>query len=164
MYIKTKYGWRLIRQTTLVWNLLVQWKKVTEKWVPLKDLKESNPMELSAFESSIWVDIETDFVWWVPFNLRNIDMIIAAVNTRTKMVPHKYGVQLPSKVQEEFDIGKANGNTLWHDALNKDTKHLKVAFDIMPDGKSPPVNYTKASGNLIFDTRMTLERKSIWVK
>ena len=121
-------------------------------------------MELSAFESSIWVDIETDFVWWVPFNLRKIDIIIAAVNTRTKMVPHKYGVQLPSKVQEEFDIGKANGNTLWHDALNKDMDHLKVAFDIMPDGKSPPVNYTKESGNLIFNTRMTLERKSRWVK
>ena len=39
-----------------------------------------------------------------------------------------------------------------------------MAFDKMPDGKSPPVYYTKSSGSLIFDVRMTLERKSIWLK
>ena len=43
-------------------------------------------------------------------------------------------------------------------------ENLKVAFYIFPDGKSPPVHYCKASGNLIFDVRMTLEHKSIWVK
>ena len=42
-------------------------------------------------------------------------------------------------------------------------ENLKVAFDIMPDGKSPPFYYTKADGHLIFDLRMTLERKSRWM-
>ena len=34
----------------------------------------------------------------------------------------------------------------------------------MPDGKSPPFHYTKASWNLIFDVIMTLELKAIWLK
>ena len=34
----------------------------------------------------------------------------------------------------------------------------------MPYGKSPPVHYTEASGRLIFDVRITLEHKAIWVK
>ena len=34
----------------------------------------------------------------------------------------------------------------------------------MPDGKSTPVQYTEASGNLIFDVRMTMERKVRRVK
>ena len=43
-------------------------------------------------------------------------------------------------------------------------ENLKVEFDIMYDGKSPPVHYTKASGHFIFGVRMKLERKSRWVK
>ena len=80
------------------------------------------------------------------------------------MVYQKYGVQLPYTAQEVYDLEEANVNTLWHDALNKEMEKLKVASDIMPDGKKPPVHYCKASGNLIFDVRMTLEHKSIWVK
>ena len=41
---------------------------------------------------------------------------------------------------------------------------MKVAFDILENGKSPPPGYTKASGHIIFDVRMTLERKAHWVK
>ena len=33
----------------------------------------------------------------------------------------------------------------------------------MPDGKYPPVHYTKANGHFIF-VRMTLERNTRWVK
>ena len=43
-------------------------------------------------------------------------------------------------------------------------ENLKVAFDIKPEGSRPPVNYTLAKGHLIFDVRMTLERKARWVK
>ena len=41
--------------------------------------------------------------------------------------------------------------------------NLKEAFDVMPDGKSPPVHYTRETGHLIFDVSMTLERRSRWV-
>ena len=57
-------------------------------------------MEVSEFASSIVIESEPDFVWWLPFTLRNRDSIIAAVNTRKKSASYKYGVQLPSKVQE----------------------------------------------------------------
>ena len=81
-----------------------------------------------------------------------------------KRVSHKYGVQLPSTVQEAFDINGENGNTLLCDALKKDTENLKVTFEIIPDGESPLVQYTKASGHLIFGVTMTLEGKDRYVK
>ena len=37
-------------------------------------------------------------------------------------------------------------------------------FDIITDGKTPPVHYHKASGHLIFDVRMMLELKAIQAK
>ena len=43
-------------------------------------------------------------------------------------------------------------------------ENIKVAFDIKPEGSRPPVNYTLATVHLIFDVRMTLERKARWVK
>ena len=43
-------------------------------------------------------------------------------------------------------------------------EHLKVAFDIKPEGSRPPVNYTLATGHLLFDVQMTLERKARRVK
>ena len=92
-------------------------------------------MEVAEFASSRGIYNEPAFVYWVPFTLRKRDI--------TKKVSHKDGVQLPSKSQGKFNTDKANGNTLWRDALNKEMDNLKVAFDIMLDGKSPPFYYTK---------------------
>ena len=50
------------------------------------------------------------------------------------------------------------------DAINKEMENLKVSFDILDNGAKPPVGYNKASGHLVFDVRMTLERKARWVK
>ena len=61
-------------------------------------------------------------------------------------------------------MDEKNGNTIWRDALNKEINNLKVAFDILEDGEELPPGYTKASGHLVFDVRMTLERKARWVK
>ena len=43
-------------------------------------------------------------------------------------------------------------------------ENLKVTFDIKPEGSRPPVNYTLATGHLIFYVQMTLEQKARWVK
>ena len=42
--------------------------------------------------------------------------------------------------------------------------NLRVAFDILEDKRSLPPGYTKSSGHIIFDVRMTLERKTRWAK
>ena len=43
-------------------------------------------------------------------------------------------------------------------------KNLNVTFDILDEGCKYPPGYRKASGHIIFDVHMTLERKSRWVK
>ena len=48
-------------KTTLGWKLLVKHKKGTDQWIPLKYLKESNPVELSYFASEIGIESEPDF-------------------------------------------------------------------------------------------------------
>ena len=48
-YIVTKWGQRHLRKTTVGWKLLVRWKGVSEQYIPLKDTKESNPVDVSEF-------------------------------------------------------------------------------------------------------------------
>ena len=163
-YVTTQSGRRRLRQTTLGWNLQVLWKDGSQQWVPLKILKECHPVEVAEFATSRGIDKEPAFQWWVPYTLRKRDCIIAGVNARVAKTTHKYGVEVPRSVDHALKLDRINGNTHWRDALRKEMDNVKVAFDILPDHKDLPPGYRKASGHIIFDVRMTLERKARWVK
>ena len=45
------------------------------------------------------------------------------------------------------------------DVISMEMGNLKVAFDVLEDGAKIPVLHGKAYVNLVFDIRMTLERK-----
>ena len=69
-FLVTKRGQRRLRQTTVGWDLLVVWKDGSETWVPLKHLKESNPVEVTEFARARGTDNEPAFAWWMPHTLR----------------------------------------------------------------------------------------------
>ena len=100
----------------------------------------------------------------MPYTLRKRDTIVSAVNARFKRVTHKYVFEVPCMVKEALAFDKRNVNYLWRDALDKEMSNLRVAFDILDENQHAPPGYSKASGNIIVDVLMTLERKSRWVK
>ena len=140
------------------------WKDGSSQWIALKVLKESNPIETAEFEILRNIQDAPAFSWWVPYVMRKRDRIISSVNSRVKKVIHKYGAEIPSSVEHCYQLDKKNGNTLWRYALNREMNNLRVAFDILDDRRSLPPGYTKSSGHIIFEVRMTLERKARWVK
>ena len=44
---------------------------------PLKDSKESNPVDVAEFAKARGTDDESAFAWWVPHTLRKRDLIIS---------------------------------------------------------------------------------------
>ena len=88
MYVTTKSGQRRVRKTNSGWKLLVLWKNGTEQWTPLSVMKNYNPVEVAEFAVARGVDREPAFSWWVPYNLRHCDRIIAGVNFGVKRVTH----------------------------------------------------------------------------
>ena len=42
----------------------------TETWAPLKDVKESHPVEVAEFAKARGTADELAFAWWVPHALR----------------------------------------------------------------------------------------------
>ena len=163
-YIMTKSGQRRLRKSTAGWKLLVAWKDGSEEWIPLSVMKESNPIEVAEFAVAKDIDDEAAFCWWVPYTLRKRDRIVSAISSRVKRVTHKYGIEVPRSLTEAYRLDDKNGNTMWRDAINREMTNLGVAFDILDDSEHLPPGYTLASGHIIFDVRMTLERKARWVK
>ena len=46
-YVTTQSGRRRLHQTSQGLNLLISWKYCSEQWVPLKNMKECNPVEVA---------------------------------------------------------------------------------------------------------------------
>ena len=45
-------------------------------------------------------------------------------------VTHKYGLEVPRKVTQAYELNKRHNNTLWADAINKEMTNFRVAFEV----------------------------------
>jgi hypothetical protein len=70
------------KRTTRGWSLLVQWKDGTTTWLPIKDLKESNPIQVADYAVAHKLVHEHVFAWWGPYVLKKRDCIIKQARTR----------------------------------------------------------------------------------
>jgi hypothetical protein len=52
------------RMTTAGWEMEVQWADGSTDWLPLKDLKDSNPIEAAKYAISNGIFEEPAFSWW----------------------------------------------------------------------------------------------------
>jgi hypothetical protein len=48
-FVEDRYGKRHPRITTRGWDLQVEWRDGSTTWVPLSELKESNPVEVAEY-------------------------------------------------------------------------------------------------------------------
>lgn len=117
MYVVTRRGGKRLRKTTCGWKLLIKWKDDTESWIPLKDLKESHPVEVAEFAKARGIADEPAFMWWVPYTLRKRDIILSAVKSRIRKTTHKYGIEIPTSIEHAYKIDERNQNTFWRDAI-----------------------------------------------
>lgn len=81
-WLTTRSGHQVQKKTAHGWSLLVEWKEGSSDWVPLKDLKESCPIELAECAKANKMDDEPVFVWWVNDALHKRKCIISKVKSR----------------------------------------------------------------------------------
>ncbi|HEY9711013.1 MAG TPA: hypothetical protein V6D48_22595, partial [Oculatellaceae cyanobacterium] len=161
-YAKSKRRGKRLRKTTSGWSLLVCWSDGTDKWLPLKNLKESHPVETAEFAVASGIDKEPAFVWWVPYTLQKHDVIVASVRACSQ-VTTKYGIEVPCTIHQAYELDKTNGNDLWDQSIKKEMRNIGIAFEILDPTQSVPPGWTKTSGHLVFDVKMDFTRKSWWV-
>ena len=81
-FVVTKMGTHRRKETTVGWEILIQWKDGSSTWVALKDAKESYPVQLAEYATAAAIADEAAFAWWVPFTLRKRDRIISKVKSK----------------------------------------------------------------------------------
>ena len=162
-FVTTRQGVKKPMKTTQGWKLLVQWADDTESWIPLKDMKESHPVEVSEFAMARGIDGEPAFVWWMPYTLRKRSVILSKLKARIRKTTHKYGIEIPRDVSHAYVIDRSNGNTLWKDAISKEMTNVGIAFEVLQEGKRAPPGWQHVTGHIIWDLKMDFTRKARWV-
>jgi hypothetical protein len=64
-FVKSPNGNRTHGLTAKGWKLLVQWKYGTSNWIPVKDLKDTNPIETAEYAVTNEIAEEPAVAWWV---------------------------------------------------------------------------------------------------
>ena len=159
--MRSRNGNMVPKKTTRGWELLVEWKDGSSSWVPLKDLKVSNPVEVAEYAAANQIDQEPAFKWWVKDTLRRRNRIISKVKSKYWRTTHKFGIRIPKTVEEALALDKENGNALWHDAIQKEMKNVRVAFQAWDGGTVEDarrgdklVGYQEIKCHMIFDIKM----------
>ncbi|KAI2493253.1 Reverse transcriptase (RNA-dependent DNA polymerase) [Fragilaria crotonensis] len=148
-------GTRRRRETTVGWEVLVRWKDGSTTWVAMKDVKESFPVQLAEYAVQTRIAEEPAFAWWVPYTLRKRNRIIAKVKSKYWIRTHKFGIKIPKNVAEARAFDAENGNTSWWDAILKEMKNVRPAFEVWEKSANEiPPGYQQIKCHLIFDVKM----------
>ena len=155
------------RWTTKGWSLLVEWKDGGSSWIPLKDLKESNPIEVAEYAIANKLVHEPAFAWWVPKFIKRRDRNVFKLKTRRLIQrTHKFGIEVPRTIKRALEIDQETGTDFWYKAIGKEMTNNASAFEILDfieAGGVVPPGYTKITCHMIFDIKMDFTRKARFV-
>ena len=161
-YFTTKSGTKRKVITTKGWQLHVQWENGERSWIALKDIKESNPIEVAKFAVDHGIDSEPAFAWWVKQALKKRNAFIGKASMRHNR-NMKFGIKIPRTFEEAVALDRENGNSFWQDAVKKEMKNVEIAFKFLEDGTEVPIGFKEISCHIIFDVKFSLERKARYV-
>lgn len=158
--------------TTAGWFIKMRWKDGSTDELPLRLVKESNPIELAEYAVAAGIMDEPAFKWWVPFVLKKRHRMINKAKSKYWRTTTKFGIKVPKDVEEALKFDDENENTFWRDAIVKEMKNVKIAYrpyeDHTPDdarkGKVKSLTgYTEIKCRIIFDVKMNFDRKARFV-
>jgi Reverse transcriptase (RNA-dependent DNA polymerase) len=106
------------------------------------------------------IETEPAFDWWVRHVLKKQKRLIKKSVRRHIRQGYKFGIRIPRTVEEALAFDAENGNTLWHDAILKETGNVRIAFNVLEPGEEPPPGYKLIPLRMIFDIKMDFTHKA----
>jgi hypothetical protein len=146
-FVTMSNGTKRRRESTLGWEILIQWKDGSSTWVALKDVKESYPVQLAEYAVVTYHIEEPAFAWWVLFTIRKRNRILSKVKSKYWVRTHKFGIKIPKNALEAKAFDAENGDTLWWDAICKEMRNVRPAFEAWdkPQSDIPVVTRSQMS-------------------
>jgi len=142
-------GNRHKKKTTIGWDICVEWRDGTTSWLPLKDVKNANPLELAEYAVANGIADEPAFSWWVPEIMRRKSRIVSKLKTKYWRTTHKFGIEIPKSVERALEIDRETGTDYWRRAIEKEMKNVCIAFQKWDGGGPEDAKVASLSGSLI---------------
>ena len=80
----------------------------------------------------------------MPHRLRKRNRIIAKVKSKYWVRTHKFGIKIPKSAAEARQFDAENGNTFWLDAILKEMKNVRPAFEVWEKSKEDiPIGFSR---------------------
>jgi hypothetical protein len=164
-FITSANGVKRRKETTRGWEINVQWKDGSTTWHKLKDAKDSYPLDVAEYAVENGISEKPSFKWWIPFVLRKRDRIISKTKASYWTRTHKYGLEIPKNHADCVRIDHENGNTLWQDAVRKEMKTVRPAFETYEGDVKDLIGYQSITCHFIFDVKLgeNFRRKARYV-
>ena len=83
-FYETKSGIKKKVMTTKGWDFHVRWKNGDTSCIALKDIKETNPIEIAEYVKLHKLRNEPEFTWWINIVLKRRDVMVSKVARRIK--------------------------------------------------------------------------------
>ena len=74
---------------------------------------------------------------WVEHVLKNRDRTIGRYQKKI----NKFGLDLAKTMEEALALDAKNENTLWAEAISDEMENFRLAFKVLPDEKSVPIDH-----------------------
>jgi hypothetical protein len=141
-------------QTTRGWEVNIQWRDGSTTWNALKDTKDSYPVEMAEYATENGLALEPAFRWWIPHILKKRDRIISRTKASYWTKTHKYGFEVPKNYSDCVRIDSENKDTLWQDAVRKEMKTVRPAFEIHEGEIKDLIGYQLIDVQFVFDIKL----------
>ena len=139
----------------------VLWSNGEQTWEKAMAIKKDDLITLAKYAHNNDLVGQPGWKWAKSYkiNLEMIRSITCIFATRMKKnTPHyKFGVRVPHSVNEVMELDKANGNTLWAEAIQKEMDQLQEfgTFHTLYNGEKDrvPKDYTFIPMHTVFDVK-----------
>ena len=149
--------------TTKGWRVKVRWSDNSYDWLPMTQIKNSNPVMMAEYALAKGLHKEPAFNWWVNKTLKKRMRLISKFKTRIRKPKMKFGIIIPTNMKEAEDEDRKNGNTYWADAVTKEMENNKCAFEFIDDDDLVPPGYKEIKCHMNFEVKFDLRRKARYV-
>ena len=99
----------------------------------MRELNDSNPVELTEYAITAKIGNKPAFKWWIRPTLIRSDRTIKKVKFRYLDKTHKFGIVLPTTVAEALMIDLDTHTNFWARAIEKEMKTVFPAFELNND-------------------------------
>ena len=153
-------GRKIKKKTTTGWDIEIEWVDGTTSWLPMKEVKATNSIELAQYAVENKIDHEPAFDWWVKPTLKRKRRLIKLSKMRHKKSGYKFGIRVPQSIEEALELDRLNNNDLWYQAIKKELEKVRVVFKLLDKGEKHSTGYQFVSLKMIFDVKMDFTRKA----